>query len=73
MNGEILLKYNVVSSTDKSSSIRLSSLACVAFNTCPLALAEAQRYIPTLITKLEPILDKYNLKLEYQLKTLSYN
>ena len=58
---EILLKYNVVSSTDKSSSIRLSSLACVAFNTCPLALAEAQRYIPTLITKLEPILDKYNL------------
>ena len=58
---EILLKYNVVSSTDNSSSIRLSSLACVAFNTCPLALAEAQRYIPTLITKLEPILDKYNL------------
>lgn len=58
---EILLKYNIVSSTDTSSSIRLSSLACVAFNTCPLALAEAQRYIPTLITKLEPILDKYNL------------
>lgn len=58
---EILVKNNVVSSTEKSSSIRLSSLACVAFNTCPLALAEAQRYIPSLITKIEPILDKYNM------------
>ncbi len=58
---EILVKNNVVRSTNNSSSIRLSSLACVAFNTCPLALAEAQRYIPSLITKIEPILDKYNL------------
>jgi sulfite reductase (NADPH) hemoprotein beta-component len=33
----------------------------VAFNTCPLALAEAQRYIPSLITKIEPILQKYNM------------
>jgi sulfite reductase (NADPH) hemoprotein beta-component len=33
----------------------------VAFNTCPLALAEAQRYIPSLITKIEPILEKHNM------------
>jgi sulfite reductase (NADPH) hemoprotein beta-component len=36
-------------------------MACVALNTCPLALAEGQRYLPSLISKLEPILRRYNL------------
>ena len=36
-------------------------MSCVALPTCPLALAEAQRYLPHLITKIEPILTKYNL------------
>jgi sulfite reductase (NADPH) hemoprotein beta-component len=27
-----------------------------------LALAEAQRYLPSLITKIEPLLEKYNLQ-----------
>ena len=39
-------------------------MACVAFNTCPLALAEGQRYLPSLISKIEPILAKYNLSNE---------
>ena len=33
----------------------------MALNTCSLALAEAQRYLPSLITKIEVILEKYNL------------
>jgi sulfite reductase (NADPH) hemoprotein beta-component len=33
----------------------------VALNTCPLALAEAQRYLPTLISKMEPLLEKHGL------------
>ena len=37
-------------------------MACVAFNTCPLALAEAQRYLPEFITKLEPVLQKHGLQ-----------
>jgi len=57
----LLGQYGVKQFTQASSPIRLSSLACVAFNTCPLALAEAQRYIPTLITKIEPILASYQL------------
>ncbi|MES2649062.1 MAG: NADPH-dependent assimilatory sulfite reductase hemoprotein subunit [Bacteroidota bacterium] len=57
----ILEKFNVTNLTDNASAIRRNSIACVAFNTCPLALAEAQRYLPTLITKLEPVLAKYNL------------
>jgi sulfite reductase (NADPH) hemoprotein beta-component len=61
---KILEKYNVIQFTEKSSPIRLNSLACVAFNTCPLALAEAQRYMPTFITKLDSILSKHNLQNE---------
>ncbi len=57
----ILASFRVKEFTENASALRLSSLACVAFNTCPLALAEAQRYIPTLITKIEPILARYNL------------
>lgn len=44
-----------------SSGMRLSSIACVALPTCPLALAEAQRYLPELVSKIEPILEKFNL------------
>ena len=36
-------------------------MACVALPTCPLALAEGQRYLPELVTKIEPILQKYSL------------
>ncbi len=57
----ILEAFGVKKFTEHASAIRLSSLACVAFNTCPLALAEAQRYIPALITKIEPLLARYNL------------
>ncbi len=44
------------------SAIRKNSIACVSMPTCPLALAEAQRYLPTLIDKIEPLLGKYNLQ-----------
>lgn len=43
------------------SALRVSSMACVALPTCPLALAEAQRYLPELITKIEPLLEKHKL------------
>jgi sulfite reductase (NADPH) hemoprotein beta-component len=37
-------------------------MACVALPTCPIALAEAQRYLPALISKIDPILAKYQLE-----------
>jgi len=46
------------------SALRKNTMACVALPTCPLALAEAQRYLPELVSKLEPIVEKYNLKEE---------
>lgn len=44
-----------------SSGLRRSSMACVALPTCGLALAESERYLPSLITKLEDILDAAGL------------
>jgi sulfite reductase (NADPH) hemoprotein beta-component len=58
----ILDSFGVIEHTENSSAIRKNSMACVALPTCPLALAEAQRYFPELITKLEPILKKYGLE-----------
>lgn len=59
---KILKQFGVIEHTEKAGALRKSSIACVAFNTCPLALAEAQRYLPTLIDKIEPMLAKYNLQ-----------
>lgn len=58
----ILKKYDIIEQTNKAGVVRKDSIACVAFNTCPLALAEAQRYLPELITKMEPLLSKYGLE-----------
>lgn len=44
------------------SGLRLSSAACVAFPTCGLAMAESERYLPQLITKLEDALEEYGLR-----------
>lgn len=60
----ILEQYGIIQHTDAASAIRKNAIACVALNTCPLALAEAQRYMPTLISKLEPLLQKHNLQNE---------
>ena len=44
------------------SGLRLSSSACVAFPTCGLAMAESERYLPELITKLEGVLEDNGLR-----------
>ncbi|ACY40301.1 sulfite reductase (NADPH) hemoprotein subunit beta [Blattabacterium sp. (Blattella germanica) str. Bge] len=60
----ILLEYGIHDYMNQLSFIRKNSMACVAFNTCPLALAEGQRYLPSLISKIEIILKKYKLEKE---------
>ncbi|MEO7982744.1 MAG: NADPH-dependent assimilatory sulfite reductase hemoprotein subunit [Bacteroidota bacterium] len=60
----ILRQFNIIEHTDAAGVLRKNAMACVAFNTCPLALAEAQRYLPSLISKIEPLLAKYNLQEE---------
>ncbi|MCT2408630.1 NADPH-dependent assimilatory sulfite reductase hemoprotein subunit [Chryseobacterium antibioticum] len=62
---ENLLKEHGISKyTDEVSALRKNSVACVALNTCSLALAEGQRYLPVLVTKIEPVLEKYGLQNE---------
>jgi len=58
---KILEQFKIIEHTDSASLIRKNAMACVAFPTCPLALAEAQRYMPSLLTKIESLLDKYKL------------
>jgi sulfite reductase (NADPH) hemoprotein beta-component len=43
---EILERFKIIEHTQKASVIRKNAIACVALPTCPLALAEAQRYLP---------------------------
>jgi sulfite reductase (NADPH) hemoprotein beta-component len=60
----ILQQYGVIRVTRNASPVRRNAIACVALNTCPLAFAEAQRYLPSLIDKIEDILATYNLNNE---------
>ena len=43
------------------SNQRLDSMACVSLPTCPLAMAEAERYLPDAVTELEGLLAKHGL------------
>ncbi|WP_338786915.1 assimilatory sulfite reductase (NADPH) hemoprotein subunit [Metabacillus sp. FJAT-53654] len=44
------------------SALRRSSMACVALPTCGLAMAEAERYLPGLIDKIDAIVDENGLR-----------
>ena len=58
---KLLEKFKITEHTEGASAIRKNSMACVALPTCPLALAEAQRYMPALISKIEPLLVQHGL------------
>lgn len=52
-------QYGLMS--DDVSTQRENSMACVAFPTCPLAMAEAERYLPGLVTEVESLLAKHSI------------
>ncbi|MFT8973040.1 assimilatory sulfite reductase (NADPH) hemoprotein subunit [Zymomonas mobilis] len=47
------------------SELRKNSMACVSFPTCPLAMAEAERFLPNFLTKVEAVMTKYDIADEY--------
>lgn len=59
----LLAKYGIENSA-RASALRLNSMACVAFPTCGLAMAESERYLPTLIDKLDAQLETLGLREE---------
>ncbi|MCH2548015.1 MAG: NADPH-dependent assimilatory sulfite reductase hemoprotein subunit [Alphaproteobacteria bacterium] len=58
----LLNEYGIISNQDAFTPLRTHAIACVALPTCPLAMAEAQRYLPDLIGRIESLLDKHHLK-----------
>ena len=57
----LLEKYGLTTALG-SSALRLNSIACVALPTCGLALAEAERFLPDLITELEEVIENCGLR-----------
>ncbi|GAK09112.1 assimilatory sulfite reductase (NADPH) hemoprotein subunit [Geomicrobium sp. JCM 19038] len=58
---DIFENYNIVAE-DQLSALRKSSMACVSFPTCGLAMAESERYLPSLIDKLEETVNEAGLR-----------
>lgn len=54
-------KYGLTDGKE-NSALRQNSMACVALPTCGLAMAEAERYLPVLISKIEDTLDEAGLR-----------
>ncbi len=46
---------------DSVSEQRKNSMACVSLPTCPLAMAEAERFLPEFVTDVEAVLTKHDL------------
>jgi sulfite reductase (NADPH) hemoprotein beta-component len=44
-----------------ASPVRKAALACVALPTCGLAMAEAERYLPAFVDRIETLLSKHGL------------
>jgi len=59
---EVLLERHNLANSHSQSGLRLNSMACVALPTCGLALAEAQRYLPDLLTELDAVLAELGLR-----------
>lgn len=53
---KVLEDYGVLQATFRQTALRLHSIACVALPTCSLAFAEAERYLPSLIDKIEVLI-----------------
>lgn len=46
----------------RATPLALNALACVALPTCALAMAEAERYLPALLDRVESALDRHGLR-----------
>ncbi|KWW21116.1 sulfite reductase [Peribacillus simplex] len=62
ING-LLAEYGLTDGANHSA-LRRSAIACVSLPTCGLAMAEAERYLPVLLDKVESIVDENGLREE---------
>lgn len=61
---EELIKRYGLTDGHHYTALRRNSMACVALPTCGLAMAESERYLPTLLDKIDPILEENGLSEE---------
>ena len=61
---DALLKKFRLADFHQQSQLRLNAMSCVAFPTCGLAMAESERYLPSLIDKLDIIMKEAGLENE---------
>jgi sulfite reductase (NADPH) hemoprotein beta-component len=59
---EALLAQYKLDIPEHITGLRLNSMACVALPTCGLALAESERYLPSLITELDQVIEECGLR-----------
>ncbi|GAA0359343.1 assimilatory sulfite reductase (NADPH) hemoprotein subunit [Bowmanella denitrificans] len=60
---EIAIQHGLIQSDVTAQ--RQNSMACVSLPTCPLAMAEAERYLPDAVTELEQIMAKHGMADEH--------
>ncbi|SFE36411.1 assimilatory sulfite reductase (NADPH) hemoprotein subunit [Alteribacillus iranensis] len=61
---ESLIDQYGLSDGSYASALRRNSIACVALPTCGLAMAESERYLPSLLDTIEEILNEAGLREE---------
>ena len=59
---DALLTEFGIANASQASALRLHSMACVALPTCGLAMAESERYLPSLIDKLDVLMREAELE-----------
>ena len=58
----LVQQYALDRENNAPTALARSAMACVALPTCALAMAEAERYLPTFLTVMEPLLVKHGLR-----------
>lgn len=58
---DAILREQGIESGLQASPVRLASMACPAMPTCGLALAESERFLPDLLSRLEGLLEEVGL------------
>lgn len=61
---DALIERYALDQAEKQSPVRRDALACVALPTCPLAMAEAERYLPALLERVDDLQSKHGLARE---------
>ncbi len=56
----VIAQYRL-DAAEHGAAVRRDALACVSMPTCPLAMAEAERYLPQLLGKLETLLENHGV------------